>query len=248
MHMLMFALSPASTWIDAGGSGCHFTTTKYRALCLEAPTGIDVGIGVGDFSVVSAEELDLLLRSGQLLAAGAGVLQGSHFGRVAEKERNDLWRQGKDRKHEDRWQQGKWRKLHRENNVRGTHKVKVPHAPLQDVMLTGSLEWQPWLSTYTAVVDTLHGWSFRMPEVVRRNILRWNNILYDYIYIYHITMPSVDSKSIRTLGLAFLRRIIEMLTFYNFVFVLGSKRNLTISLSDPPCFIWININKMSENT
>lgn len=26
--------------------------------------------------------------------------------------------------------------------VRGTYKVKVSHAPLQDVMLTGSLEWQ----------------------------------------------------------------------------------------------------------
>lgn len=35
------------------------------------------------------------------------------------------------------------------HGTRGTYKVKVPHAPLQDVTLIFSLEWQPWLSRYT---------------------------------------------------------------------------------------------------
>lgn len=58
---------------------------KYRAFSLEAPTGINVGVSVGDLSVVRTKELDLPLRRGKLCAAGAGVLQGSHFGRVAER-------------------------------------------------------------------------------------------------------------------------------------------------------------------
>lgn len=49
-----------------------------------------MGVGIGDLGVVRAEELDLPLRCGQLLAAGAGMLQGSHFGRVAERREKGL--------------------------------------------------------------------------------------------------------------------------------------------------------------
>lgn len=45
-----------------------------------------MGISVDYLSVVRAKELDLSLRGGQLLTAGAGVLQGLHLGRVAEIE------------------------------------------------------------------------------------------------------------------------------------------------------------------
>ena len=47
-------------------------------------------VGVADLSVVTAVELDLPLRRGQLLAAGTLVLQGSHFGGVAER-REKCW-------------------------------------------------------------------------------------------------------------------------------------------------------------
>lgn len=58
---------------------------RHRALGLEAPAAVNVGVGVSDLCVVRAGELDLALRCSQLLAAGAGVLQGSCFGRVAER-------------------------------------------------------------------------------------------------------------------------------------------------------------------
>lgn len=61
------------------------TSAHHRALCLEAPAGVDVGVGIGELGVVGAGELDLPLGCGQLLAARAGVLQGSHFGRVSER-------------------------------------------------------------------------------------------------------------------------------------------------------------------
>lgn len=44
-----------------------------------------MGVAVGELCVVRAEELDLSLRCGQLLAARAGVLQGFHFVRVAKR-------------------------------------------------------------------------------------------------------------------------------------------------------------------
>ena len=69
----------------------------------------------------------------------------------------------------------------RQNGMRGTHKVKVPHAPLQDVTLTRSLAWQPWLSRYTGVVDTPHGSPFGIPDAGKRNMLRGNNISFDPI-------------------------------------------------------------------
>lgn len=51
-------------------------------------------VHVGDLCVVRAGELDLPLRCSQLLAARAGVLQGSHFGRVAERRERDGVKKG----------------------------------------------------------------------------------------------------------------------------------------------------------
>lgn len=49
-----------------------------------------MGVGVDDLCVVRAGELYLSFRRGQLLAARASVLQGSHLRRVAERrERED---------------------------------------------------------------------------------------------------------------------------------------------------------------
>lgn len=44
-------------------------------------------VAVGDLSAVRAGELDVPLRRGQLLAAGAGVLQRPQFTRVAERRK-----------------------------------------------------------------------------------------------------------------------------------------------------------------
>lgn len=63
-------------------------------------------------------------------------------------------------------------KFPREKDMRGTHKVMVPQAPLQDVTLTGSLDLQPWLSRYIVVVDTLHALPLRIPEAAKRKMLR----------------------------------------------------------------------------
>ena len=56
----------------------------HRAFCREARAFVDVDVGVANLCVVRAGELDLPLRCSRLLAAGAGVLQGTHFGRVAD--------------------------------------------------------------------------------------------------------------------------------------------------------------------
>lgn len=56
-------------------------------------------------------ELDLALRCGQLLAAGAGVLQGSHFSRVAERRDKGRCEVEKDEGEKEGWQQGNWEKL-----------------------------------------------------------------------------------------------------------------------------------------
>lgn len=57
-------------------------------------------VHVGDLCVVRAGELDLPLRCSQLLAARAGVLQGSHFGRVAERRERGRREEGRQERKE----------------------------------------------------------------------------------------------------------------------------------------------------
>lgn len=71
-----------------------------------------------------------------------------------------------DKKHKSKILLSLWRTF---RGTSGTYKVKVPHAPLKDVTLTISLEWQPWLSRYTFVVDTLHGCPYGIPEAGRQS-------------------------------------------------------------------------------
>lgn len=80
----------------------------HRALRLEAATGIDVDVCVGDLCVVRAGELDLPFRRGQLLAARAGVLQGSHFGRVAERRERGRREEGDRGRQERKEVMRKW--------------------------------------------------------------------------------------------------------------------------------------------
>lgn len=80
------------------------TLAWHGAVCLEAPAGFNVDVGVGELCVVRAGELDLPLRCGQLLAARAGVLQGFHFVRVAKRRETEE----KGRGEEDKRQRGNW--------------------------------------------------------------------------------------------------------------------------------------------
>lgn len=68
-------------------------------------------VRVGDLCVVRAGELDLPLRRGQLLAARAGVLQGSHFGRVAERRERGQCEEGDRGRQERKEVTRKWEKL-----------------------------------------------------------------------------------------------------------------------------------------
>lgn len=95
MLVLVFASSPASTWFDVGA--CHCTGAWHRAFCLEALAVVNVDVGKADLRVVGAGELDYPLRCSHLLAAGTGVLQGSHCGRVADRRKMTLWKKGKRR-------------------------------------------------------------------------------------------------------------------------------------------------------
>ncbi len=77
------------------------------ALCLEAPAGVDVGVGVGDLGVVRARELDLPLRCGHFLAARALVLQGPRLGGVTEgRERGQCEEKAKEEGERENRQQG----------------------------------------------------------------------------------------------------------------------------------------------
>lgn len=68
--------------------------------------------------------------------------------------------------------------MRKENDMIETYKVKVPHAPLQDVILILSLDWQPSLSRYTVVVETLHAWPFGIPEPGRGKMLKKGKTTY----------------------------------------------------------------------
>ena len=76
------ALSPASA--RAGSWGRGLPAAHHRAVGVQAGAGLDEGVAVADLCAVGAGELDPPLRRSHLLAAGAGVLQSSHFGRITE--------------------------------------------------------------------------------------------------------------------------------------------------------------------